>query len=206
MLLNFNRRMKPQTVSYYVISGITLYRLLSAPVLFLLAMMGETDWFKWLVALSFLTDAIDGPLSRKYGVTSVFGARLDSVADDATVFVSIFALWFIDPEFFMAHGIAILALLGLFAIQTGAALIVYKRTTSFHTYLAKIAAVMQAVFFVTFFFHFGPSRFLFAVAAVITAVELMEEIILVGMLHEWRTDVKGLYWVLKERRHTSQKS
>ena len=51
--------------SYYVINGITLYRLASAPVLLLLAFTKSLDLFKWLIAYSFLTDAIDGPLSRK---------------------------------------------------------------------------------------------------------------------------------------------
>lgn len=198
--------MKAPAVSYYVISAITLYRLLSAPVLLFLAIFGQADWFKWLVALSFLTDAIDGPLSRRYGVTSVFGARLDSVADDATIFVSTFALWIIAPDFFWANWITIVALLALFIIQTGAALIAYRKTTSFHTYLAKTAAVMQAVFFIAIFFDFGPTRLLFLFASVITAVELIEEIILVSLLSEWQTDVKGLYWVLKARRHVSQKS
>jgi phosphatidylglycerophosphate synthase len=188
--------------SYYLINGITLYRLVSAPVLLLLAFTKSVELFKWLMAFSFLTDAIDGPLSRKYNVTSVFGSRFDSVADDATVLVATFCLWIIHPEFVRDEWMIIAALWALFVIQTILALIVYKKTTSFHTQLAKLAAVAQAIFFVMIYFQFGPVSLVFYAAAVITALELIEEIILVIVVSEWKTDVKGLFWILKSKRHS----
>lgn len=124
-------------VSYLIINGITMYRLVSAPFLLLLAIMGEYRWFKWLIPLSLFTDAIDGPLSRKYKVTSIFGSRLDSVADDATVLVSPIALWIIQPHFEGENCMVLAGLLVLFGIQAVAALIAYKKVTSFHTYMAK---------------------------------------------------------------------
>ena len=174
--------MKVPGTSYYIINGITLYRLVSAPLILLLAIRGEVTLLKWLIAISFFTDAIDGPLSRKYNVTSVFGSRLDSVADDATVLVSTVCLWIVFPEFIKENWMIIAGLFGLFIIQTVAALIAYKKVTSFHTYLAKTAAVAQAVFFISIFFNFGPIYFLFITSAVITALELIEEIILVFIL------------------------
>lgn len=177
-----------------------MYRLASAPFLLLLAATGQEAWFKWLITFSFFTDAIDGPLSRKYKVTSVFGARLDSVADDATVLVSTIALWFVQPDFFYENWMVIAALLALFGIQTAAALIAYGKVTSFHTYLAKCAAVAQAGFFISAFFGFQFSQWLFVLAALITALQLIEEIILVVLLPEWQADVKGLYWTLRSRK------
>jgi CDP-diacylglycerol--glycerol-3-phosphate 3-phosphatidyltransferase len=191
--------MKAPRISYYLINAVTLYRLASAPFLLLLAVMGKQEWFRWLIAFSFFTDAIDGPLSRKYKVGSVFGSRLDSVADDATVLVSIIALWILHPEFFEHNLFIILCLLALFGIQTVAALVAYKKVTSFHTYLAKTAAVVQAVFFIFTFFNFGFRQELFLVAAVITGIQLMEEIALVIVLPEWKANVKGLYWVWRSR-------
>jgi CDP-diacylglycerol--glycerol-3-phosphate 3-phosphatidyltransferase len=190
---------KKHRISYYVINGITLYRLASAPVLLLLAFINSHDVFKWLVAISFFTDAIDGPLARKYNVASVFGSTFDSVADDATVLVATLSLWMIHPEFVKREWIILTTLWGLFIIQTTAALIVYKRPTSFHTYLAKSAAVALAVFFIVIFFEFGYASDLFYVASAITALELLEEIILVILLPEWKTNVKGLFWVLRSK-------
>lgn len=180
-----------------MINGITMYRLVSAPVLLILAVAGKTDIFKWLLLLSFLTDAIDGPFSRRYKVTSIFGARLDSVADDATVLAATLALWIIHPVFIEANWFALAVLLALFGIQAVSALVAYGKVTSFHTYLAKVAAVVQGVFFIAFFFDFGPALLLFYVAVIVTGIQLVEEIVLVILLPEWKANVRGLYWVLK---------
>lgn len=188
--------------SYYFINAITFYRLVSAPLLLLLAMLGEVFFFKWLIAFSFFTDAIDGPLSRRYKVTSVFGARLDSAADDATVLVSAIGLWVIHPQFVRDNWIIFSVLFGLFGIQTIAAVIVYGRVTSFHTYLAKGAAVVQGIFFIVTFFDFGLRLLLFNIASAITGLQLVEEIVLVILLPEWKTNVRGLYWVLQSEKKT----
>lgn len=196
--------MKAIRLSYYVVNAITMYRLVSAPFLLVLAALGYDVWFRWLIAFSFLTDAIDGPLSRKYRVTSVFGSRLDSVADDATVLASSVVLWILHPEFFKNNWVVIAGLFALFGIQTITALIAYKKVTSFHTYLAKMAAVAQAMFFISFFFNFSIVGGLFIVAAIITAIQLIEEIILVIVLPEWKANVKGLYWVLRTQSKIAQ--
>jgi phosphatidylglycerophosphate synthase len=189
--------------SYYIINGVTMYRLVSAPFLVLLAIMGLYEWFKWFMCVSFFTDAIDGPLSRKYEVESVFGARLDSVADDATVLASAIALWILHPEFMRNHWIVIAGLSALFGIQAVAALIAYKKVTSFHTYMAKAAAVAQAAFFIVFFFRSNFADFLFVCAVTITALQLVEEIILVIILPTWTADVKGIYWIWRSKSHTA---
>lgn len=184
---------------YYLVNGITMYRLVSAPFLLILAFVGELSLFKWLIAFSFFTDAIDGPLSRKFKVTSVFGARLDSVADDATVLTSIVALFILELDFISSNWMSLTSLAILFIIQTISALVAYGKVTSFHTYLAKLAAVMQAVFFLLTFFTGEPVVIAFYLALVITAIQLIEEIVLVIVLPKWQADIKGLYWVLTRR-------
>lgn len=191
--------MSTPRVSYYVINGLTMYRLVSAPFLLLLATVGQLMLFKWLLAVSFLTDAIDGPLSRRFKVTSVFGARLDSVADDATVLAATVALWIVHPEFVTREWVWLVVLLALFGIQTVSALVAYKKVTSFHTYFAKAAAVVQALFFLMIFFQIGPVQLVFYIAVCVTGIQLLEEIGLVVVLPEWRTNVKGLYWVLRSK-------
>ncbi len=182
-----------------VVSLITLYRLISAPVLLGLLFAGHFEWFKWLIALSYMTDAIDGTLARKFHVTSTLGARLDSMADDATVFVSAIGLYKIRPEFFMEHFLIIILLIGLYVAQNTMAYIAYKRATSFHTILAKISAVLQGVFFIIIFFGSAFAEFLFYPAVIFTVVELVEEMIMIAILPEWRANVKGLYWLLRDK-------
>jgi CDP-diacylglycerol--glycerol-3-phosphate 3-phosphatidyltransferase len=190
---------KHKPASYYAINAITMYRLAAAPILLLLVYLGYERLFKWFIAFSFFTDAIDGPLSRKYKVTSVFGARLDSVADDATVIVATIGLWFVHPDFIRSHWQPIAVLFGFFLIQVIAALVAFGKVTSFHTYAAKTAAVAQALFFFTIYFETPLLIPAFYLAFGITLIQLIEEVILVVMLPEWKSNVKGIYWVLKER-------
>ena len=183
--------------SYHIINGITLYRLVAAPVLLYFAITRQIDIFKWLLAISFFTDAIDGFLARKYKVVSVMGARLDSWGDDLTVAVGVIGLLVLRPEFIRREYIWLIILFVIFLIQITAALIKYKATTSFHTYLAKLAAVLQGSFLILSFFMQEPSRALFYSALIVTALDLIEEIILVFLLPRPRSDVKGVYWVLQ---------
>ena len=186
--------------AYYIINGITLYRIITAPVLVYLAFSGQFTVFRWMLAVSFFTDAIDGVLSRRYHVTSILGAKLDSIGDDLTVLVGIIGAFVYRPDFIEEHSAWFFILLGLFLIQVSLALYRYKKITTFHTYAAKIAAVCQGVFLILFFFLPEPSLFLFYIAVTVTAVDLIEEIVLVLILPKWKANVKGLFWVRRGRR------
>lgn len=186
--------------SYYMVNGITLYRLIAGPVLLLLILTRQPDIFKWLLAVSFFTDAIDGYLARKYKVVSVMGARLDSIADDVTVVAATISLFVFKPAFIKEVYVLLILLFVLFVIQVTLALVRYRKTTSFHTYLAKIAAICQGVFLILASFMPAPLYLLFYVAILVTALQLVEEIVMVLLLPEWETDIKGIYWLLKRRR------
>src|SRR5256885_3512486 len=71
--------------SFYVVNGITVYRIIAVPFLLWLIFTHNINLFKWLLAVSFFTDMIDGYLARRYQATSVLGSRLDSIADDLTI-------------------------------------------------------------------------------------------------------------------------
>jgi phosphatidylglycerophosphate synthase len=184
---------------YYIVNGITLCRMIAAPILLLLIINHQPETFKWLLAVSFLTDVIDGHLARRYKVISILGAKLDSVADDLTVIMAIIGMIVFKPEFFRQEIILFIILLALFVLQTAFAVARYGKISSFHTYAAKTAAVLQGIFLLLLFFVDKPVYILFYITIAVTAIELVEEIILVCMLPQWKTDVKGLYWVIRHR-------
>ena len=188
-------------LSYYVINGITIYRIVAAPFLLILLFTDQHQIFKWLLAVSFFTDLIDGYLARKYQVTSILGTKLDSMGDDLTVLVATIALFVTKPEFIKQQQVLFIMLGGLFIVQTGYALIRYGKVTNFHTYLAKTAAILQGVFLILVFFTDKPILPLFYVAAVITIIELIEEIILVYLLPEWKANVKGVFFANMKKRN-----
>lgn len=178
---------------------ITLYRIVTFPLLLLFALTDQMDVFKWLLLASFFTDAIDGFLARKYNATSILGAKLDSIGDDLTVLGGAVGLFVAQFEFIKEEAAVFIGLFVLFLIQVGLSFYRYKKMSTFHTYLAKIAAVITAIFMLSVFFLGKISYPLFYTAAIITGIELLEEIILVLMVKSYRSNVKGLYWALNKR-------
>ena len=182
---------------YWLANAVTIYRLAAAPLLLTFLLTHQYEVFKWLLVASFVTDAIDGPLARRYKVESVLGSRLDSIADDITIGVALTGAVMLRPGFFK-NEIAIILLLGfLYLLQIILALTRYGRITSFHTYLAKVAAVFQSGFLILFFFFDKRIDLVFYLAVFVTTIDVIEEIILVLLLPEWQADVKGLYWLRK---------
>ena len=185
--------------AFYIINGITIYRILAAPVLIWLIYSGNLELFKWLLGVSFFTDLIDGFLARRFHVESVMGTRLDSIGDDLTILAGFFGMYFFKHTFFMDQLLWFYLLGGLFVIQTIMSFIRYGKTTSFHTVLAKMSAILQGSFMLLLFFLPQPIYILFYVTIVCTGLELLEEIVLTYILKEWRANVKGLYWVVRDK-------
>ncbi len=185
--------------SYYFVNAITVYRLIAAPLLLLLILNHQFDIFKWLLIISFFTDAVDGYLARRFKVISKLGASLDSIADDLTIAVAIVGIIEFRPGFLKDEIILISILFTLYMLQIILALMRYRKISSFHTYIAKIAAVFQGIFLILFFFLTKPVYALFYITAIVTIIDLIEETILVLVLPQWETNVNGLYWIRKRR-------
>ncbi len=184
----------------YIVNGITFYRILAAPVLLYFIISNQPDVFKVLLPISFFTDAIDGYLARSLKVNTPFGAKIDSIGDDLTVLVAVIGIIVFRPAFLIEQLIYMAIPIILLIIQVGLAFIRYRRMSSFHTYSAKIAAVLQGIFLILFFLLDQPLYELFYLALICTSINLLEEIVLVVILPEWKSDIKGLYWILNKDR------
>jgi phosphatidylglycerophosphate synthase len=186
--------------AYYFVNGLTLYRLCAAPVLAYLIFTGNLQLFKWLLPVSFFTDLLDGYLARKLHVATALGAMLDSIADDINIVVAVTGAFIFKPEFIKEQMITLIIMFALFLLQMAYAFYRYKRLSSFHTYFAKLAALLQGVFLILLFLQGEAAHYLFYAAAIITILDLVEEIIIVYLLPEWETNVKGLYWILRRKK------
>jgi len=184
---------------YYVVNAITLYRIVTVPVLLWLLFTGKYELFKWGIAFSFFTDLIDGFLARRFGVTSIAGTKLDSIGDDLTVAVALTGLIVLFPGFIQTHLTILIILAAVFLLQLGYALYRYGRMSNFHTWLAKTAALLQGSFLILTFFTGVPSSLFFYFAATTTLLELLEEILLVHLLPEWKVNVHSVLHVIKEK-------
>lgn len=174
-------------------------RALAVPVLLVLALEEQRVAFTWVLIPALLSDVFDGWIARAFGLESKLGAALDSVADSLMLFVSVYGIWVFHPEVIREHawlcGIAV----GLWALEDLLALARYGRLSSFHTYLSKVVANLLGLF-IGWLFLFGFEPWMLYLAAGTSIVASLEELVLLRVLPEWRADVRGLWWVLRERR------
>jgi cardiolipin synthase (CMP-forming) len=75
-------------------------------------------------------------------------------------------------------------------------LLKFKGLIGLHTYLFKITGYLQGTFIVILFLS-GFYSWLYYIAMFFGTAACIEEIIIILMLTEPRTNVKGLYWLIK---------
>jgi len=173
-------------------------RIAAVPLLAVLAFTGHESAFTWVLVPALLTDIADGLVARLFSLESRLGAVLDTVADSLLLFVCVYGIWAFHPEVIREHPVLCGLAVGLWALENVIALVRYRRLSSFHTYLSKIVANLLGLF-IGLLFLFGFQSWLFYLAAIGSIVASLEELVLLGVLREWRADVRGLWWVLRER-------
>ena len=174
-------------------------RALAVPVLLVLAFEEQRVAFTWVLIPALLSDVFDGWIARAFGLESKLGATLDSVADSLMLFVSVYGIWVFHPDVIREHAWLCGTAVGLWALEDVLALARYGRLSSFHTYLSKVVANLLG-FFIGWLFLFGFEPWMLYLAAGTSIVASLEELALLRVLPEWRADVRGLWWVLRERR------
>ena len=177
---------------------LTASRLLAGPLLVWAAAYGWRGPFLVVLALALLSDAVDGWLARRRNEASELGARLDSWADLSLAVCGVGGgVWLFGD---VVRGEA--AFIGLFVaswlLPIFVAWIKYRRLPSYHSRLAKLAAVVAGPGAVVLLA--GGSPWLFRVAALLTAIEAGEEIAMTAVLRSWHANVPGLRQALALRR------
>ena len=189
---------------YNLAEWISFLRLLSFPFIATFILLDWRVFAGMTYLVSFSSDALDGFVARHYNMESDRRGRLDSLADEFLLAAGVMAFYRFETEFFMEHLVLILAVLGMYVFQLAFSLIRYATFSSFHTISARAAAVIQVVFFTAMFF-FGAVPWLFYVMIVLSAIELIEENLLIAMFPRWRAHVNGVYWVLRDRKQSREK-
>ncbi len=185
--------------NYNIADWISFSRIALAPVLFLLILLDERLIFTWLLVFTYCTDMLDGFVARRLKITSPRGSQLDSFGDQVNFTVAVLGLIFFEFEFIRANYILILLVFVPYIIQMLIAFGKYGKATAFHTYLAKLSAIVQGIFILWLLF-FGPVYWLFYVMIALALLETIEEIILIFMYDTWVSGVKGIYWALRDKR------
>ena len=190
--------------NFNIADWFSFYRIFAAPFLLALVWLDLRLIFTWFLLISYSTDAIDGYLARKLKIESPRGSQLDSFGDQITLIVGLIGLFYFENEFINTNLILILIAFVPYIIQMLIAYFKYGKATAFHTYLAKLSAILQSIFILTSLF-FEPQYVLFYIMIVIGIIETIEEIILIYMYDHWVSDVKGIYMAFKDKRRLNSK-
>ncbi|MCB0462190.1 MAG: CDP-alcohol phosphatidyltransferase family protein [Flavobacteriaceae bacterium] len=185
--------------NYNIADWFSFYRVVAAPFLVLLMWLDQRQLFAWFLLISYSTDAIDGYLARKLKITSPRGSQLDSFGDQITLIVGLTGLLVFESEFIKKNILLISIAFVPYVIQMIIAYFKYGKATAFHTYLAKLSAILQSIF-ILYSLFFVPNYTLFYIMIVFGLLETFEEIALIFMYDNWASDVKGIYWAFKDKR------
>lgn len=189
--------------NFNIADWFSFYRIFAAPFLLGLIWLDLRLVFTWLLLLSYATDAIDGFLARRLNIASPRGSQLDSFGDQITLIVGLIGLFYFETAFIKTNLVLILVAFIPYIIQMLIAYLKYGKATAFHTYLAKLSAVLQSVFILWSLF-FSPEDILFYIMIIIGLLETFEEIALIFMYDNWASDVKGIYWALQDKRRLNK--
>ena len=189
--------------NFNIADWFSFYRIAAAPLLIILIWLDKRQLFTWFLLISYLTDAIDGYLARKLKITSARGSQLDSFGDQITLIIGLVGLFYFETVFIKTNLVLILIAFVPYIIQMLIAYSKYGKATAFHTYFAKLSAIIQSIFILWSLF-FSPQYVLFYIMIVIGIIETLEEITLIFMYDEWASDIKGVFWALKDKRRSKK--
>ncbi len=191
--------------NYNVADWLSFYRIAAAPFLIVIVLLNEREIFTWLLLISYCTDAVDGFIARKLEISSPRGSQLDSMGDQITLVIGLIGLFVFETTFIKENIILISIAFMPYIIQMVIAYLKYGKATAFHTYLAKLSAIMQSIFILWSLF-FSPDYVLFYIMIGIGLLETFEEIVLIYMYDNWASDVKGIYWAYRDKRRARKEN
>lgn len=179
----------------YIPNILSSLRIVIAPLLLYFAWNGEKKIFLVLLVISLLSDAVDGFIARRFDLSTKLGARLDSIGDMATYLVVPFCAWWLWPEILKKEAPFVITAIAAYLLPLAAGLLKFRNITSYHTYGAKISAVLISIALP--FLFFTDFAWIFRIAAVFQAFVALEEILITIHLPELRSNVKSIRNVRK---------
>lgn len=177
---------------------LSLYRLLSFPVVLYFALSNKENIFVVLLVVNLITDALDGIIARMFKLETEFGAKLDAYADIGMYITAIIGVVAFKSSDLSPHYLSLFVFVFVFIAPKLVSLYRFKRFPSLHLYSSKVGGYMQgAFFFVLFVFGFNVAFYYFVILFGI--LTFIEQVIILLIIPELKSNVKGLYWALKDR-------
>jgi len=184
---------------------ITIYRLLAFPLILYFAIAGKESLFAVFLVINLLSDAIDGFIARRFNMITEIGAKLDSFADNLTYVLVFLGIYFFKLDDILPYKTSFLVFIGCLLFTVIFSLIKFGKFPSLHMYMTKIGGYLQGAFFICLFTvgFITPFYYFVICWGILGAIE---SIAIQLMIPEMRSNVKGLYWVLKEKKAKGEKT
>ena len=180
---------------YSIPNLLSLLRLALVPVLVVAACLNEGQLFLLLLGICLLSDMLDGYFARKLQQVTEFGARLDSWADMATYAMMILGLNLIWPTIFDQQFLYLVAATLSYVLPVVVALVRFSSFPSYHTWGAKLAAVLIAPAFYLLVLY--DEQTFFRLVIVFHVLVAMEEIAITMLLKKPKTNVASILTILR---------
>lgn len=172
------------------------------PVLLYFAWTGEGTLFLVFFACSLLSDIADGYLARRLNQVSDLGAKLDSWCDFTTWMAAAICVWWLWPDLVRREAPYVIAMVASYVVPIIVGFAKYRRMTSYHTWGAKLSAIVVGGG--TMLLLLGGAAWPFRLAAVVFVVAEIEEIAITVILPEWRSNVPSLWHAMSLARRSGE--
>lgn len=156
---------------------ITLARFAAVPLLWLFALRGMGTALGVGVALAGTTDVLDGFLARRRGRSTVFGSRLDTVAD--LLVLGSVLVWFemLEPSLYRDQTLPLAVWMGIGMAGLLVGRVRFGVWGDLHLLSTKAGAFLGYIFSVHLFVYGGYSRPLFWLAVGVSILSSVEALL-----------------------------
>lgn len=186
-----------ESKNHNIANYLSLYRILISPLILYFALSGRESLFAVFLITNLVSDVIDGYIARRYNMESDFGARLDTIGDNFTYILAFTGLFIFKLDDLRPHLHSFIFFAGMMISTQVVSLLKFGRFPSFHLYSTKIGGYIQGAFFIVLFAwdFVAPFYYFMIIWGILSAIE---HIVIQFIIPEMRSNVKGLYWILKD--------
>ena len=177
-------------------NALSAYRILAAPAILHFIYSGRQEMFLLFLCINIVSDILDGAIARAFNMQTNFGARLDSIGDIGTYIIAAYGILKFKWHEISSAGTLLWIFVAFFLLPFVVSYLKFGKLPSLHLYSSKIGGTLDGVLFFYLFF-FGYNQWILALAIVWGIWSFIEQLIILLILKELKSDVKGLYWVLK---------
>src|SRR5690606_6242406 len=179
-------------------NALSAYRILALPFIIYVIVSADKNLFIILLSINLITAIPAGLIARLFKLQTELGARLDSLADIGTYIMAFTGMIVLEQDFMQEYKVEFMFLIGLWLLPQLLALLRFRRFPSFHLWSNKATGYVQGIFIFTFFvFGFWEPYFYFML--VFSCLAYLEELILVLLLPQLRSNLKSIYFVLRHQ-------